>query len=154
MLQDKLPGCRFLDLFAGSGGIGIEAISRGAKEAVFVDQSRAACRCIQDNLAFTRFTPKASVIQMDVLRALHRLEGRFDIIFMDPPYRQMLERSVLEEIMQLSLADEGTSLIVEAAKETDFSYLSTLGLQTDRRKEYKTNVHMFLSIDPDLPLCQ
>ena len=88
----------FLDLFSGSGGIGIEALSRGAREAVFVENNPKAMRCIKDNLRFTRLESKAVTITTDVMNALYRLEGEkiFDIIFMDPPYNRELERKVLE----------------------------------------------------------
>lgn len=146
MLQDSLYDCRFLDLFSGSGAIGIEALSRGASEAVFVENSRKAAECIRGNLAFTRLTEGARVLNMDVLQALRRLEGEvpFQIIFMDPPYDHQLERRVLEALSDSSLVDDETVIIVEASIGTDFSYLTGLGYETVKRKEYKTNTHMFL----------
>ena len=75
ILQNDLYDIRFLDIFSGSGGIGIEALSRGAKEAVFVENNRAAVRCIQDNLKFTHLEQQATVLPFDVLAALARLEG-------------------------------------------------------------------------------
>ena len=149
MLQDSLYDCRFLDLFSGSGAIGIEALSRGASEAVFVENSRKAAECIRGNLAFTRLTEGARVLNMDVLQALRRLEGEvpFQIIFMDPPYNRLLEKQVLEKLAGGTAADENTLLIVEASLETDFSYVEELGFRVLKRKEYKTNVHMFLQKD-------
>lgn len=146
MLQEELYGCRFLDLFAGSGGIGIEALSRGAAEAVFVEKNRKAAECIRQNLEFTRLNQQARVLTMDVFQALARLEGEtpFQIIFMDPPYDHELERRVLEILAKSSLADENTLVIAEASLRTDFSYLEELGYEVLRRKEYKTNTHMFL----------
>ncbi len=146
MLQEEIPGCRFLDLFSGSGGIGIEAQSRGAAETVFVENNRKAAECIRGNLAFTRLTERARVLNMDVFQALARLEGEaaFSIIFMDPPYGHEWERRVLEALKDSSLADEETLIIVEASLDTDFSYLPGLGYETVKRKEYKTNTHMFL----------
>lgn len=149
MIQDKLQGVRFLDLFAGSGAIGIEALSRGAKEAVFVEKNPAAVRCIRENLRFTRLETDAFVVQSDVFAALHRLAGKepFGIIFMDPPYGKLLEKQVLSALADSSLLNEDTLLIVEASLETDFSYLAEMGFSVCRRKEYKTNVHMFLCRD-------
>lgn len=146
MLQPFLADSRFLDLFAGSGGIGIEALSRGAELAVFVEKDRRALDCIRDNLRFTRLEEQAQVLGMDVFQALDRLEGQpaFQCIFMDPPYGQELERRVLERLAASSLADKGTLVVVEADIETDFSYLEALGMRAERRKEYKTNVHMFI----------
>ena len=153
MLQDRVAGCAFLDLFSGSGGIGIEALSRGAGYAVFVEQNRKACDCIRQNLAFTRLAPQAELLQSDVFAALGRLEGRdsFDIIFMDPPYNCLLEKQVLEYLKKSSLATPDTLVIAEASLETDFSYLEELGYEIRKRKEYKTNVHMFLSLSEEKP---
>lgn len=146
MLQNDLYDIRFLDLFSGSGGIGIEAISRGAREAVFVEHNRQALECIRENLRFTRLEDQARVMGMDVMTALSRLEGEapFQIIFMDPPYGQEWERRVLETLAGSGIVDQDTLLIVEASLETDFSYLPELGYQVVKRKEYKTNTHMFL----------
>lgn len=146
MLQDELYDSRFLDLFSGSGGIGIEAISRGASEAVFVESNRKAAECIRGNLEFTRLAGQARVLTMDVFQALTRLEGEapFQIIFMDPPYDHLWERRVLEALAHSSIVNEDTLIIVEASIGTDFSYLDELGYEIIKRKEYKTNTHMFL----------
>lgn len=146
MLQEELPGCRFLDLFSGSGGIGIEALSRGASEAVFVENNRKASECIRANLEFTKLASAGRVLTLDAFQALNRLEGEppFQIIFMDPPYDHQWEKRVLEVLAHSSLADEETLLVVEASLETDFSYLDELGFEVVKRKEYKTNTHMFL----------
>lgn len=148
ILQNEIYGIRFLDLFSGSGGIGIEALSRGAEHVCFVEQERAAADCIRANLAFTRLGDQAIVMQCDVLSALSRLEGQepFRIIFMDPPYGRELERAVLETVAarRPSFVGTDTLFIVEAAKETDFSYAEELGFEITRVKEYKTNKHVFL----------
>ena len=147
ILQDDIPGCRFLDLFAGSGGIGIEALSRGAREAVFVENNRKAALCITENLKFTRLDTQARLLTMDVMQALNKLsfEGQsFDVIFMDPPYNNLWEQKVLEQLVSSSLITEDTLVIVEASLDTDFSYLGSMGYEVLKRKEYKTNVHMFL----------
>ena len=136
----------FLDLFSGSGGIGIEALSRGAREAVFVENNPKAMRCIKDNLAFTRLGSRAATMTTDVMNALYRLEGEkvFDIIFMDPPYDRGLEKKVLEYLSGSDLVYDDTTIIVEASKETDFSYVEDLGFSIIREKIYKTNKHMFI----------
>lgn len=146
ILQPDLPGCRFLDLFAGSGGIGIEALSRGARSAVFVDNHPKAAACIRDNLSTTRLADQAQVLMCDAAGALARLSGRgaFDIIFMDPPYRMDLEKKMLTLLAGSDLVDEDTMIIVEAALDTPFDYLDELGYELTRRKEYKTNAHMFI----------
>ncbi len=146
MLSPELPGCMFLDLFAGTGQIGIEALSRGAKRAVFVDNSRQAAMVIKDNLTHTHLSDQSQVLMTDALGAIRRLEGgeAFDVIFIDPPYHQDLERIVLEKLASSPLVHDDTLIVVEAAMDTDFDYLDDLGLEVEKRKEYKTNVHMFL----------
>ena len=146
ILQPEIPGCRFLDLFSGSGAIGIEALSRGADYAVFVEKNPKACACILENLSFTKLSEGGKLLNMDVLQALRSMEGQaaFDCIFMDPPYKNELERQVLEYLKDSSLADEDTLIIVEADLHTDFSYVEELGYELSRSKEYKTNKHIFL----------
>lgn len=146
MLQNDICGCRFLDLFSGSGAIGIEALSRGAGEAVFVENEKKALDCIRHNLSFTKLDDKATVMSMDVLDALIRLEGKepFDIIFMDPPYNKELEKQVLTALQTSGLADEYTLIIVEASLETGFDYLENLGYRMKKYKKYKTNAHVFI----------
>ena len=136
----------FLDLFSGSGGIGIEALSRGAREAVFVENNSKAMRCIKENLKFTRLDGKATTMTADVMNALYRLEGEkvFDIIFMDPPYDLEMEKKVLEYLSGSELVYDDTTIIVEASKETDFDYVEDLGFSLVREKIYKTNKHVFI----------
>lgn len=137
---------RFLDLFAGSGAIGIEALSRGASEAVFVENSRDAVACIKSNLETTHFTDRSRVVNSDVMTALSRLEGgtSYDIIFMDPPYDRAYEKSVLEYLSSSSLLNDDTIIVVEASKGTDFDYVSDMGYEIMKYKEYKNNCHLFL----------
>jgi len=146
MISIGLADCTFLDLFSGSGAIGIEALSRGAKTAVFVENNPKAIACICENLKFTKLEQGAKVLKTDVLTALKQLEGSFvfDYIFMDPPYNQEWEKKVLEYLCDSALIDENTVIIVEASLETDFSYLDNLGYSVIKRKEYKTNMHMFI----------
>lgn len=146
ILQPEIPDCRFLDLFSGSGAIGIEALSRGAACAVFVEKNPKACACIRENLSFTKLSEGGKLLNMDVLQALRSLEGKgcFHCIFMDPPYHKDLERQVLEYLADSSVADEDTLIIVEADINTDFSYVQEFGYDMLRSKEYKTNKHVFL----------
>ena len=86
ILGQKAAGAVFLDLYAGAGGIGIEALSRGAERVVFVDASRESIRTIKQNIEQTGFGDRASVIQSDVETFLKRTSGPYDIVFLDPPY--------------------------------------------------------------------
>lgn len=146
MIASYIADCAFLDLFAGSGAIGIEALSRGARSVVFVEQSKNAVDCINENLKFTRLEAGARVLSSDVLTALKKLEGRdaFDYIFMDPPYDKELEKQVLEYLKNSELLAKDGIIIVEASLDTDFSYVDTLGFSIVKEKKYKTNKHIFL----------
>ena len=150
-----IKGLSFLDLFSGSGGIGIEALSRGAKEAVFVEKNPKAMACIKDNLKYTKLNHKAVTLTKDVMTALYQLEGEknFDFIFMDPPYHQNLEKKVLEYLAESDLVYEDTVIIVEAAKDTDFSYIEDLGFYLIKEKIYKTNKHVFLGKEGKEEIC-
>lgn len=147
MLQNELADCLFVDLFSGSGAIGIEALSRGARKAVFVEKAPAAIACIKENLKKTRLEDEALVIASDAVSAIFRMEGGepADFIFMDPPYGQDLERSVLDALKNSTLVDEYTTIIVEAALDADLSYAEDEGYEIIRQKKYKTNKHVFLS---------
>lgn len=147
ILQPRIQGARFLDLFAGSGAMGIEALSRGAVEAVFVEKSRPVCAIIEDNLARTHLKEKARLLQSDVLGALRRLEGenrQFDIVFMDPPYDSGCEEAVLEILTEGGLLAPEALIICEVRMDRKLAGLEDMGLVVTREKEYKNNKHLFL----------
>lgn len=146
MLQMEIPGSYFLDLFAGSGQIGLEAVSRGARYAVFVEESKKAADCIKENIRFTKSEQECLLLQKDVITALRFLEGkyRFDLIFMDPPYGESLEKETLLYLKDSSLVKEDALIVVEAALTTDFSWLEETGFALIKEKKYKTNRHMFI----------
>lgn len=146
MIQQDVPDCYFLDLFAGSGQIGLEAVSRGAAKAFFIENAKNAAACMQDNIRFTKFEDACTLLQTDVISGLRTLEGkyRFDLIFMDPPYKKELEKEVLTFLSHSSLVKPSAKIIVEAALETDFSYAEELGYTVLKEKCYKTNKHVFL----------
>ena len=146
ILQDKLYDIRFLDLFSGSGGIGIEAISRGAKESFFIENNKEAIKCIENNIKKTKTENKAHLIKGDVFTTIPSLSGVFDIVFMDPPYGNEYEKKALKLLVDNKKVNEDTIIIVEADLKTDFSYLTEYGLKLDREKKYKTSRHLFISL--------
>ena len=94
-IQFEIEGRRVLDLFAGSGQLGIEALSRGAKDAVFVDAGKDSIRIVKENLAKTRLADSAAVIQTDSIAFLGMTDKIFDIAFLDPPYQTGLLQKAL-----------------------------------------------------------
>jgi 16S rRNA (guanine966-N2)-methyltransferase len=117
----NFAGRRVLDIFAGTGNLGIEALSRGAAEAVFIDENREAVSLLGKNLKLTGFAAKGRIIQKEALSALRSLEKHaapFDMVFLDPPYRQGLSGVVLEFLASSALIDEYSLIVAEtAAKE-------------------------------------
>ncbi len=146
MISFDIPDCRFLDLFSGSGQMGIEALSRGASEAAFVEKDKSAISCIENNLSKAKFTDEATLYKEDVFSALNKLNGseKFDFVFMDPPYNKLIEKQVLESLANKSYISSETTIIVEASLETDLDYVSELGYTITKEKLYKTNKHIFL----------
>ncbi|MBE5957822.1 MAG: 16S rRNA (guanine(966)-N(2))-methyltransferase RsmD [Lachnospiraceae bacterium] len=139
----------FLDLFSGSGAIGIEALSRGARKTYFVENNREALKYIDANLTFTKLKDDAVVLKNDVFDALKYLEKQnilFDIVFMDPPYNKELEKEVLIFLSKSALIDRCSLIIVEASNETDMDYLDELGFVIKKTKQYKTNKHVFIEL--------
>lgn len=149
IINPYLPECRFLDVFAGSGGIGIEALSRGASFCCFVEQNKKAASVIKENLITTKFTDSSELLVKNALNlgeALKETEP-FDIVFMDPPYDHGLEKPVIENLLKTNAVKTDTIYIVEASLNTDFSWIKECSLECFREKTYKTNKHIFLRKD-------
>ena len=145
MIQMQVPGSVFIDLFSGSGGIGIEALSRGAKKAYFIENAMNAYKCIMENIKTTHFEDIATVIKSDVVIGLRNIhEEEADIIFIDPPYHDDLYQRTLMQLETMSYVTKNTMIIIEAPVEMDFSFVDDLGFEVRREKEYKTNKHVFI----------
>ena len=143
-----LPECSFLDLFAGSGGIGIEALSRGADEVVFVDAAAECQEVIIANLKHTKLQDKAKLMKMDALSALDKLaaeEKSFDIIFIDPPYESGLYEPVLQKIIRKNLLKQEGYLITERSSQIPLEIPA--GMEVLREKAYKTTILTFLGLE-------
>ena len=113
IIQFELPGARVLDLFGGTGQLGIEAISRGAKSAVFVDAREEACRLIRENLKRARMEPEGKVIRADYLEYLKRCRESFDIILLDPPYAEVFLENSLKMITEIDILQSGGIIVTE-----------------------------------------
>ena len=114
IIQFDIEGRRVLDLFAGTGQLGIECLSRGAAEAVFIDENTAAVKIVKENLKTCGFT--AAVLQQDALSYLRHC-GKFDLIFVDPPYDSGLYESVLETINSVDILSDGGIILCESRRE-------------------------------------
>ena len=113
IIQFDLPGARVLDLFGGTGQLGIEALSRDARSAVFVDEREDACKLIRENLKRTRLENQASVIRSDYMAYLKRCREKFDIIFLDPPYAEVFLENALKMITEIDILQSGGIIVTE-----------------------------------------
>ena len=113
IIQFDLPGTRVLDLFGGTGQLGIEALSRGAKSAVFVDAGEPACKLIRENLKRTRMEGQGKVVRSDYLDFLSRTKEQFDIILLDPPYAEVFLENALKRITEIDILRSDGIIVTE-----------------------------------------
>lgn len=113
ILQFELPGTRVLDLFGGTGQLGIEALSRGAAQAVFVDNRREACQLIRSNLKKTKLESQGSVVQCDYLDYLNRCKESFQIVLLDPPYAEVFLENAIKRITEIDILQSGGIIVAE-----------------------------------------
>lgn len=145
MIQSYVPDGIFVDLFSGSGGIGIEALSRGASHAYFVDNNNSCISCITENLKFTKMENRATVLKQDVFTALNLIhEKEVDVVFADPPYHDGYEENLIASLSRCSFVGEDTLIIIEADADTEFDYASGYGFDIIKEKYYKSNKHVWL----------
>lgn len=132
ILQFELPGAKVLDLFAGTGQLGIEALSRGAKEAVFVDAREDACRLVRENLRRTGLYGK--VLRNDYQSFLSGCREAFDIIFLDPPYAEVFLETAIKRITEIDILQSGGIIATERplGKELPFDFEGY-----ERSRDYK-----------------
>lgn len=144
MMSFDLPQCRFLDLFSGSGAIGIEALSRGSEITVFVEMNQEALKCIEENLTKTKLKDKAIVYGMDIYKAIDMLDQKnqvFDIIFLDPPYHAVDIQKVMTSLSQSSLLHKDGYIVLEQSTEKKIDEIE--GLVCKKEKHYKTTTLSF-----------
>lgn len=122
IIQFYIPGARVLDLFGGTGQLGIEALSRGAESAVFVDAREDACRLIRENLHRTRLEEAATVVRGDYLQYLKHCREQFQIILLDPPYAEVFLENALKMITEIDILQSGGIIVAERPIEKDLPY--------------------------------
>jgi len=134
LLQGRLAGAAFLDLFGGSGAMTIEALSRGAAMAVTVDASRDSAELIKKNFRKVGLGNEAQLWEITYDVALKRLSGqKFDVIYLDPPYKAGLEKDVLDKIVENDVLKEGGVVVFEHATEIPFAYEGELAVFDSRK---------------------
>lgn len=113
IIQFDIPNAKVLDLFGGTGQLGIEALSRGAKSATFVDDGEAACALIKENLRRTKLGQAATVVRSDYVSFLKRCREQYDIIFLDPPYAEVFLENSLNIITEIDILRDSGIIVAE-----------------------------------------
>jgi len=143
-IQFDIAGKEVLDMFAGAGGLGLEALSRGAEHAVFIDSGDEAVKALRENLEKTRLTGKAEIKKADYTPALLGCEGRaFGLIFIDPPYGAGFYEDVLDKICRYGLLEDDGIAILEKPAGLQVSYPE--GFTESRRKRYGKTEIIFIA---------
>ena len=134
IIQFEIPTAKVLDLFGGTGQLGIEALSRGAGGAVFVDDREDACNLIRENLRRTKLAQDAKVVRADYMDYLKRCKEKFGIIFLDPPYAEVFLENALKCITEIDILQSGGIIVTERplGKELPFEFEGFT-----RSKDYK-----------------
>ena len=135
IIQFDIEGRRVLDLFAGTGQLGLEALSRGAERCTFVDQRREAAALVRENVKLCRFEDRAQVVQGEAQTFLRSCREQFDIILLDPPYQTGLLHQCLEQITQFDILEEHGIIVCESAAETALPPLPE-GFEGEREYRY------------------
>ena len=134
IIQFEIAGAHVLDLFGGTGQLGIEALSRGASGAVFVDKGEEACQIIRENLKRTGFANNACVVRRDYLEYLNHCNDQFGIIFLDPPYAEVFLENALNRITEIDILQSGGIIIAERPFGKELAWNSE---KLFRSKDYK-----------------
>ena len=122
IINFDIPGAKVLDLFGGTGQLGIEALSRGAEAAVFVDQREDACKIIRENLRRTKLEGQGRVVRSDYLDYLRRCREKYNIILLDPPYAEVFLENALKSITEIDILQSGGIIVTERPSGKELPY--------------------------------
>ena len=149
--RGAVEGTRVLDLFAGSGALGIEALSRGATHADLVERNSKACATIRKNLMTTHLEGQASIVALPVTRALGDLNGSYDLVFMDPPYANASEMTdVIDRLVTGNLLGEGSMVVVEQSSRNQRDFARAGEMRLEQEKTYGDTAVSIYIIDHDM----
>lgn len=135
IIQFELPGAKVLDLFGGTGQLGIEALSRGAASAVFVDASENACKLIRENLRRTKLEGQGRVVRSDYMEFLKRNREHYNIILLDPPYAEVFLENALKCIAEIDILETDGIIITERPLDKELPWENE-GYQRSRDYKY------------------
>lgn len=134
IIQFDIPGAKVLDLFGGTGQLGIEALSRGANNAVAVDNREEACKLIRENYKRAKLEDRARIVRSDFKTYLKSCREKFDIIFLDPPYAEKYLEESLNLITEIDILQSGGIIVAERPIEKELSFHNSI---FQRSKDYK-----------------
>ncbi len=134
IINFDIPGAKVLDLFGGTGQLGIEALSRGAKSATFVDATEQACKLIRENLKRTKLEAEGKVVRSDYMAYLNRCGEKYDIIFLDPPYAEVFLENSLKRIAEIDILQSNGIIVAERPMGKDLPWEAE---GFTRSKDYK-----------------
>lgn len=146
MLINNFPDANVLDLFSGSGALGLESISRGSKKAVLCDNSRKAIYVINENVKKLKMEEQTEILAMDFKKALNTLSGRsFDIIFLDPPYKTDYDIQAIEIIKEKKLLAKDGIIVLETDSDQKINKLNNLNINILKSRKYGRIKLVFLN---------
>jgi len=149
IIAAKIPGSRFLDLFAGSGNIGIEALSRGSEFAAFVDKSAMCCETIMENLQLTKLTEKGMVYREDCLEFIKKRNlPAFQVVAIDPPYLKGFLDPILDVLAKSSMFNETTLFVIERQKKDELEWEKRSDLELIDERCFGDTVLTFFKLSP------
>ena len=151
IIQNEIEGAKILDLFAGSGAIGLEFLSRGAEKAVLCDKSKEAINIIKKNVEKTHFQNEVQIINADFESCIEKVKDeQFDIIYLDPPYATEYIKKSLEKIIKLKLTKEECLIIIETDDEQRIEKeIENLDVEIVDKRKYGRATIIFLSLKMD-----
>jgi len=147
IIQFRIPGCSFLDVFAGVGSVGIEALSRGAQSCVFAELAKTSLDLIKHNVRMLGFDDKSKVIRCDVLKDFALIQNKYDIVFMGPPYKDgqkkalALSQPALMNVVRYDILKDDSILILQ--KHIKEPLGAVAGLENFRTEKYGDTVVVF-----------
>lgn len=145
ILGNRIIDCRFLDLFAGSGSVGIEAYSRGAEEVIFIDSNKESIKILKSNLTITGISDSVEVYNTDYSNAVNKLAEKkrsFDMIFIDPPYKKDIAYDVVKKIFKSNILSDYGIIIIEQS-EKDFVHEKIEAYELVKKKTYGNTLLLF-----------
>ena len=145
IIQNNIEDANFLDLFSGSGAIGLEALSRGAKKTIFCDSSKQAIEIINKNIKKTHFEDNSKVYNLDYKKVLKEIKEKQDIIYIDPPYKTDFATQAINEIIKLNIIDENSIIIVETDDKEIIENIEKLDIEIQYKRKYGRAYLIFLN---------